>query len=141
MILLPIIVRKSRKIGAFTVDEPQITVPRAENVDKDTIQEAHIPALLDAMLDMRFPGDVSIAPDGKRVAFVVREMAAGEQKHRAHIWMVDTIGGQPYPFITGKQEEYSPRWSPDGQHLAFIALDEGSKEKPQVHLMAADGGE
>jgi len=137
MILLQMIVRNNNRRGAGTLNESQTTAAYA---GKDTPQEARISTLLDALLDMRFPSDANIAPDGKRVAFVLRAFPPGEQKHRGHIWMVDSADGQPHPFVAGKREEHSPRWSPDGKQLAFIAQEEGDKEKPQVYLMSAEGG-
>src|SRR5437660_3597022 len=140
MILLELIVRNNSRRGALTLNEPPTTATHTATSGKDTLREMRSLSILDALLDMRFPGDVTISPDGKRVAFVVREMPPGEQKRRGHIWMVEIAGDQPRPFVAGKREEYSPLWSPDGKQLAFIAQEEGDKEKPQVYLMSAEGG-
>ena len=99
------------------------------------------PVTLDSILDMRFPDDVTISSDGKRVAFVVWEKVPDEQKRRGRIWVADTSSGEAHPFTKGKRGETCPRWSPDGTRLAFITQLEGEKEKPQLHLMSADGGE
>lgn len=97
-------------------------------------------ALLEMLLQARMPFDVDITADGKRVAFSVIESVPGEQKHRMRIWIADTTGGEARPFLSGKNNELCPRWSPDGKTLAFITKPEGEKEKPQLHLVPAEGG-
>ena len=128
--------------GVSTLDERQISTARTEATAKNSgEQRTHLSAMLDVLLYMRFPGDVQISPDGKRVAFDVREIVPGEQKHRGRIWVVDTSGGDPRPLTPGKRGENGPRWSPDGKQLAFISREEGEQAKPQLFLMSADGGE
>ncbi len=101
----------------------------------------HLPATLDMLLESRFAGDVEISADGKRVAFVVGEYVPGEQKRRMSIWTADTASGKAQPFVSGKHSASSPCWSPDGKQLAFTTKPEGEKTQPQLHLIAADGGE
>jgi dipeptidyl aminopeptidase/acylaminoacyl peptidase len=109
----------------------------------------HIMAKLDVLLDMRFPDEITLSPDSKRVAFVVWETVPGEPKRRGRIWIVDTAGGEPYPLTKGKRGESSPTWSPDSKQLAFLSQPEESgekdkekeKEKPQLYLISVEGGE
>lgn len=57
---------------------------------------SRILAMLDVMLDMRFPDDITISPDGKRVAFVIWERVPDEPKRRGRIWVADTsVGDDP----------------------------------------------
>ncbi len=103
-------------------------------------QSGTLSPTLEALLDMRFPGDVHLSTDGKRAAFEVRERD-GEAKPVTRIWTVETSGGDPKPLTKGKKGDSCPRWSPDGTKLAFISTGEGEKDKPQLHLIAAEGGE
>ncbi|HEX4715149.1 MAG TPA: S9 family peptidase [Ktedonobacteraceae bacterium] len=41
----------------------------------------------------------------------------------------------------GPKDDVSPRWSPDSQQIAYVSTGEGEKEKPQLHIIAAHGGE
>lgn len=88
----------------------------------------------------RIPFDLDISADGKRVAFMVAEYVPGEQKLRSRIWVTETENAEARPFLSGKHNESCPRWSPDGKQLAFLTEPEGEKEKPQIHLVAAEGG-
>jgi dipeptidyl aminopeptidase/acylaminoacyl peptidase len=129
-----------KSTGGYILDESQTTASQKELADSSLPGSRGLLSL-DTILDMRFPGDITISSDGKRIAFVVWENVPGEQKQRGRIWITDTSGGETRPFTRGKREETCPRWSPDGSQLAFITQAEGEKEKPQLHLMSAEGGE
>lgn len=112
---------------APTVAQPSSDVPR-------------IPATSDILLEMRMPLDLDISADGTRVAFVVAEYVPGKQRHCRRIWVTETAPGQARPLLNGQRDEVCPRWSPDGKHLAFLTRPEGEKTRPQLHLVAAEGG-
>jgi dipeptidyl aminopeptidase/acylaminoacyl peptidase len=93
-------------------------------------------------------GDARISPDGRRVAYVVREVDRDANAYRSTIWMVPTTDGAPAearPFTRGATSEHHPRWSPDGRHLAFLSDRENTcasrGAKAQIWVMATDGGE
>ncbi|MDQ2905860.1 MAG: S9 family peptidase [Chloroflexota bacterium] len=86
--------------------------------------------------------DVNLSADGQRVAFVVWEYVPEQPKRRARVWVVETVAGaEPRPVSKGPCEDTNPRWSPDGQQLAFISVQEGDKGKPQLYVLPAAGGE
>jgi Tol biopolymer transport system component len=89
---------------------------------------------------IRFVSDPQLSPDGQRVAFVVTMLSAERDEYLANIWVVDTAGGPPRRFTTGPGRDTTPRWSPDGARLAFIA-ERQPRQKSQLHVMPADGGE
>ena len=79
-----------------------------------------------------------LSPDGKAVAFVrtTTDVAAG--KRNADIWVVPADGSAaPKLLVGGEKAENSPRWSPDGRHLAFISSRGGDM---QIYMADADGG-
>lgn len=101
-----------------------------------------IPVVPGALVDMRSPDEVQIAPDGQRYTFVVWQRVADDQTRTGRIWVGDTSGGEPHPLTQGIGIETCPRWSPDGQQLAFISNIKGdSSSKPQLYLISAHGGE
>lgn len=90
--------------------------------------------------DIRSATDANISPDGNRAIFVVSEWVPDKPKQRSRIWMVDTAGGDPRPLTNGPRADTCPRWSPDGQHIAFISKGGGEKDKAQLHLISPASG-
>jgi dipeptidyl aminopeptidase/acylaminoacyl peptidase len=85
--------------------------------------------------------DAQISPDGELVAFVVGDAFIVDTKYpRSSVWVVPTRGGEARQFTAGPRADTTPRWSPDGQTLAFLSdrLVEGQR---QIYLMPRSGGE
>jgi dipeptidyl aminopeptidase/acylaminoacyl peptidase len=82
--------------------------------------------------------DPQISPDGTVVAFVRTTTDAATGKRNAGIWTVASDGtGTPKPLIDGDKTENTPRWAPDGKHLAFISNRDSGEM--QVYVADADG--
>ena len=81
---------------------------------------------------------LSFSPDGRSIVF---ENHLGQN---AHIWRVD-IGSTPVQLTSdAKSNDTVPRWSPDGQTIAFIrrSADESQSSQPVaagLWLISADG--
>ena len=99
------------------------------------------PIVPDDLLRIRFVSDPQISPDGRRIAFVVTTVSAAEDAYLSNIWLVDTAAGaEPRRFTTGPWRDHAPRWSPEGDRIAFVS--ERERGKPgQLHVIPADGGE
>jgi len=87
---------------------------------------------------LRGVSDPQLSPDGARVAYVVRSSDREKDVRTSSVWVAAMDGRQPARRFTFGDREHSPRWSPDGRYLAFLA-DRGAKS--QVHLAPLDGGE
>lgn len=88
-------------------------------------------------LSTRDLADLRYSPDGKRIAFTVREAPAGKTALR-HIWVYDTTAGETRQWTFSAKSEYEPRWSPDGKYLAFLSDRE---DEAQIWVMPLGGGE
>ena len=89
---------------------------------------------------LRFLGDPAIAPDGRRIAFVLTMLSEEKDEYLSSVWVLETAGGVPRRFTSGPKRDTAPRWSPDGTRLAFLSEREG-KKKAQLYVMPSDGGE
>src|SRR2546421_10225196 len=126
------------------MSDVQNTAGAVERTRNNLELSQRVPIKPGTMLSVRFLNDVNLSPDGARAAFVVWEFVADKPKECGRIWVVETAGGEggePKPFSKGPREDICPRWSPDSQQLAFTSGGEGEKDKPQLHLLSAQGGE
>ncbi len=98
---------------------------------------AQTPALRD-LVSLRQAGGVVISPDGRSVAFTVRTTEWDENRFDTEIWLARP-GQAPIQLTrTAKGGSTSPRWSPNGEWIGFLA-DRGDRQ--QVFLLPAAGGE
>jgi dipeptidyl aminopeptidase/acylaminoacyl peptidase len=92
----------------------------------------------DDIAELRQAGDPQVSPDGSTIAFVVGGVDAEENKSRSNIWLVDADGsGRARPFTSGPGDS-TPRWSPDGQYLAFSSSRQDGL--PQICVLPVDRG-
>ena len=76
------------------------------------------------LLATRRPDGPQVSPDGRWVAFTVRQKSLGENRDVRDVWAIATQGGQPRQLTRdGKSER--PRWSPDGRALLVTSSRSG----------------
>lgn len=80
---------------------------------------------------LEWASEPEIAPDGSQVAYVRQSFDIKTDKRRRAIWLVDKDGTNHRPLAGSAANESSPRWSPDGSRLAFVASD---ADGAQIHV-------
>ena len=85
------------------------------------------------LLDPGLYGDLKLSPEGRRLAVSIDDPRTGS----SDIWIVDLERGVPSRLTSSPRSEMVPRWSPDGQSLAFSADWQGP---PNVYLQDLAGG-
>ena len=95
---------------------------------------------VDDLFRIQRVSDPRVSPDGRWVAYVVSTPDLAADKSTSRIWMVAVAGGDPIPLTTKGSSASSPRWSPDGKYLGFLAT-RGEDAESQVWLLNRLGGE
>jgi dipeptidyl aminopeptidase/acylaminoacyl peptidase len=83
--------------------------------------QAKRPMTLVDVLNIPNLTDPQLSPDGRQVAYVLAKADWTENKRISHIWRINADGTGSVQLTSGKDGETSPRWSPDGLTIAFIA--------------------
>src|SRR3954447_21530983 len=90
------------------------------------------------LFDLEVAADPQISPDGRMIAYVRKSNDIMTDKARPTIWLADVATGQQRPLLAGSGSYFSPRWSPDGARLAYVAAEGGS---PQLYVRWMATGE
>ena len=93
---------------------------------------------VDQILSLKRVASPEISPDGRRVAYTVRETNWDDNAYETQIWLADATTGATRQLTNAKKSSRSPAWSPDGSKLAFIS---DRTEKNQIYIISPSAGE
>ena len=99
---------------------------------------------IDILWQIERIGAPSLSPDGAQAVAAVTRHSMEDNNARSSLWLLSTLGGAPRPLTQCGSKDGGPRWSPQGDLIAFTAQREqqGHKdEETQLYLIAPDGGE
>jgi dipeptidyl aminopeptidase/acylaminoacyl peptidase len=88
-------------------------------------------------LNYRTVTDPQVSPDGTQVLYVCKGVGP-QNSYDTSIWLASLTDGAIRPFTTGYDDKH-PRWSPDGQRIAFLRGD--GQGHAQLYIMSRNGGE
>ncbi len=100
-------------------------------------QEPKTPGI-DDLISLKRAASPAISPDGRFVAYTVREANWDDNAIHTEIWLADVDGGEIRQLTNHKKSSSAPAWSPDGRTIAFSSDRE---EKRQIYLIDVRGGE
>lgn len=93
---------------------------------------------VEQILSLKRVASPEISPDGRLVAYTVRQTKWDDNAYETQIWLVDVAAGTAHQLTNGKKSSQSPGWAPDGSTLAFIS---DRTDKRQIYLIDPHGGE
>lgn len=96
------------------------------------------PIMFEDLMKVQRISDPQVSPDGRWIAYVQTSVDLEANTKTGHLWLVPVEGGEARQLTRGEGTDSRPRWSPDGQSLAFISTRGG---KSQVWIIPTSGGE
>ena len=95
------------------------------------------PVAPDDLFQLKILQDARLSPDGRSLVYALAAFDDVSVEHVA-LWLMALATGVTRQLSVGRGRDSSPVWSPDGSQIAFSSTRNG---KPQLYLIAADGGE
>jgi len=93
---------------------------------------------IDESLSLQTASSPRISPDGRYVAYEVRETNWEDNAYETELWIAMVTTGERYQLTNGKKSSSGARWAPDGKRLLFVSDREG---KRQLYIISPAGGE
>jgi dipeptidyl aminopeptidase/acylaminoacyl peptidase len=92
-------------------------------------------------LKFKAVGSPRVSPDGKKVVYTVNDavMTADKSEFVTQIWLGDTATKRSIQLTFGDKSSTNPKWSPDGNWIAFTSNRKDNKNN--LYLLSMNGGE
>ncbi|WP_332766219.1 S9 family peptidase [Phenylobacterium sp.] len=84
------------------------------------------------LFGLEYATDPQFRPDGGVIAYVRVANDIMSDRGKRSIWLVDPKTGAQTPLVADERSNSRPRWSPDGQRLAYVVS--GPDGGPQIHV-------
>jgi dipeptidyl aminopeptidase/acylaminoacyl peptidase len=98
------------------------------------------PITAEDLYQLRVLNECVISPDGKHVVYSDQRVEDEKYKKYSNLWVCSIKDGKSRQFTVGNQIDSSPRWSPNGEKIAFLSNRDDEKQ-PQIYLIPFSGGE
>jgi dipeptidyl aminopeptidase/acylaminoacyl peptidase len=90
---------------------------------------------LEQYLEMESVADPQLAPDGSEIVYSLTWIDKVNDRRETDLWIMNANGSKNRFFINGS----SPRWSPDGTRIAYIAQGEPKGQQIFVKYKGTEG--
>ncbi len=90
------------------------------------------------VFQLEFASDPQISPDGRTIVYVRNYMDIMKDRRRSNLWIVTYDGTDHRALTTGVENDFSPRWSPDGRRLLYVS---SAGKSSQIYLRWMDTGQ
>src|SRR5262245_55520519 len=92
-------------------------------------------------LKLKAVGIPRVSPDGKRVIYTVNEsvMTADKSEFVTQIWLANIAAKQNTQLTFGEKSSTNPKWSPDGNWIAFTSNRKDNRNN--LYVLSLNGGE
>src|SRR2546428_501342 len=115
-----------------------VAVAAALHAQTTPIALPKVAPTVDQVLSLKRAGSPEISPDGRFVAYTVRETNWDDNAYETEFWLAIAQAGGTRQLTNAKKSSQSPAWSPDGSKLAFVS---DRPDKRQIYLINPQAGE
>lgn len=101
------------------------------------------PFQLQDIFEMEFASDPQISPDGRTIVYLRNFSDIMTDRQYSCLWSIDADGSNHRALTTGLRNDSSPRWSPDGSRLVFLAKEKTDRSvaRTELHCRWMDSGQ
>jgi dipeptidyl aminopeptidase/acylaminoacyl peptidase len=133
-------------VGALFLCDALMWVPRVARADEEKSAKTKEPWKPEDFIYGETAGQFRISPDGKWVVWVKTIGDKEKDARVSNLILSSLTETREIPLTRGTDTVSQPRWSPDGESLAFLSTRARPKPKPdtapmQIWLINAHGGE
>lgn len=93
------------------------------------------------LYEIEIISDIRLSPSGDHVVYTQQRTDPVTEKKYSNLWVVPTDGGKSAQFTFGDQIDTQPRWSPNGEKIAFLSNRANKDKSAQIYLIPFQGGE
>lgn len=77
------------------------------------------------VFDLEYANDPRISPDGTKIVYERRSYDIMKDNSLSSLWILAADGSRHRPLVSGTNSASSPRWSPDGERIAYVQATSG----------------
>lgn len=90
------------------------------------------------VFELEYANDPQISPNGDQIIYERRSNDIMTDKSRSNLWIVNANGSGHRPIVSGPVQVTSPRWSTDGERIAYVRSEENGST---IHVRWMDTGQ
>ena len=102
------------------------------------IEEKRRGLVSEDLMNFRWLDDIALSPDGKQIAYTVKQPNAEINGYITHVYVRDVRSGSVQRITSGMTSAWSPAWSRDSRQLAFTFT---TSEANWVRIWTVETGE
>lgn len=108
---------------------------------------AQTPFTVNDLIAMKRVSDPQLSPDGQKVAFTIGVVDKAANRTINQIYVMNADGSNQQQITKADKSSSSPRWSPDGKHIAYVhagqiwTMEPDGDGREQITKLSTGGGQ